>query len=110
MCECTRVLQSCWVRLPSQISLQFPYGSREVTGNTRISGPPGINKGLSSIKREGKMGRQLKHLQSQGDLMWELVSAVNMRKNNLRHRATINICVRFCQVIADMSNLSFQVV
>lgn len=56
------------------------------------------------------MGRQLKHLQSQGDLMWELVSAVNMRKNNLRHRATINICVLFCQVIADMSNLSFQVV
>ena len=49
--ECTRAQESCRVRLPSPISPQFPYGSRKVTGNTRISGPPGINRGFSSMKR-----------------------------------------------------------
>lgn len=61
-CVCTRAQESCRVRLPSPISPQFPYGSRKVTGNTRISGPPGINKGFSSMKGEGELVRQLKRL------------------------------------------------
>ncbi len=60
--ERTRAQESCWVRLPSQITLQFPYGSKKVTGNTRISGPPGINKGFSSVKRKEELERQFKHL------------------------------------------------
>lgn len=52
LCECTKAPESCRVRLPSVITQQFPYGSRKVTGNIRISGPPGVNKGLSF--RKGK--------------------------------------------------------
>lgn len=72
----TRAQESCWVRLPSPISLQFPYGSRKVTGNTRISGPPGINKGFSSVKRERELGRELKRLYSWSELLSELLTVV----------------------------------
>lgn len=50
LCERMRALESCRVRLPREITRQFPYGSRTVTGNIRISGPGGVNKGLSSRK------------------------------------------------------------